>query len=80
MPVPVTSTTMSIVPPATVSPAPVRVAVIMITLTPTFHPLTVVAFRIAGQGQTPGSENQQQTKNYDSLYFHVAPFGLSIMV
>ncbi len=34
----------------------------------------IVLSRSAAQGQTPDTENQQQTKNYDSLQFHVSPF------
>jgi hypothetical protein len=70
LPVTSTTSTMSIVSPAPVPPVPV--AAIAITPPATFHPVSIPVSIIvlsgsAGQGQTPDSENHQQTKNDDSL-------------
>ena len=77
VPVVMTSTSVPPVPPVPISipvpaavPVPVPVPAMVIT-----HPVSIMVLsRTAGEGQTPDSENQQQTKNYDSLSFHVAPF------
>jgi hypothetical protein len=71
---PVPPVPMSIPVPAAVS-VPVPVPVPAMVITHPAHPVSIMVLsRTAGEGQTPDSENQQQTKNYDSLSFHVAPF------
>jgi hypothetical protein len=63
---------MTTVPPATVVVAAIRITAafhpVAIAILAAFHPIAVVVLsRGAGQCQTADTENQQQTKNYDSL-------------
>ena len=66
-------------------PVTITAAFPPVTITAALRPVTIIAALrpvaiiplsgSAAQGQTPDAENQQQTKNYDSLQFHVSPFG-----
>jgi hypothetical protein len=64
------ATSTSTVPPAAAAPVAVTVAVhpVAITIVAAFHPVPVaIVVLSAGECQTSETENQQQTKNYDSL-------------